>query len=311
MTMCQSSSLSRAQAAADFDRARHKAFLQRVFASLSRRPYDLLSFEEVRRKLHIVEMGAPRLEDIPLDNIVGSVGRYRDFTRTFLPRENHLKARWVKLNAAARGLTGFPPIDVYKVGDAYFVRDGNHRVSVLREMGAPTVQAYVTELLTRIPVDTDTTESDLAALEGYARFLEKTQLDRLRPEQDTRCSLPGHCHELLEHISVHRYYMGIEQDREIPYEEAVTSWYDNVYMPLVKVIREENILQGFPGRTETDLYVWIIEHEYFLREKYGVEDVADKEVAEHYAKEFAEAPLRRLWRRLLQFFRLGETQEGE
>jgi hypothetical protein len=305
--MNESSTISRAQASADFDRARNKAFVQRIFSGLSSRPYDLLSYEEVRRKLRAVEMGAPTLEDIPLDKIVGSVGRYKDFTRTFLPREDHLKARWVKINAVARGATGFPPIDVYRIGDAYFVRDGNHRVSVLKEMGAPTVQAYVTEVSTRIPLASDTTETDLAALEGYALFLEKTQLDRLRPEQNTRCSLPGHCHDLLEHISVHRYYMGIEQDREIPYAEAVTSWYDNVYMPLVKVIREENILRGFPGRTETDLYVWIIEHEFFLREQYGVEDIADKEVAEHYVREFAEAPLRRLWRRLLHFFRPDKT----
>lgn len=301
-TMSETSSTTRAQASADFDKARNRAFLQRVFSSLAGRPHDLLSYDDVRRKLHIVEMGAPRLEDVPLDKIIGSVGRYKDFTRTFLPRESHLKARWVKLNAAARGSIGFPPIEVFKVGDAYFVRDGNHRVSVLRQIGAPTVQAYVTEVTTRIPLDADTTESELPEFEECNRFLEITGLDRLRPEQNLRCSIPGRYRDLLEHISVHRYFMGIEQDREIPYEEAVASWYDNVYMPLVRVIREEHILRDFPHRTETDLYVWIIEHEYFLREKYGAKDIPDKEAAEHYAREFTEAPLRRLWRNVRRLF---------
>jgi len=292
------STSSRMKASADFSQARKKVFMERVLSSLAGRPTHLLSYEEVRRNLHLRERGAPRLEDIPLDKIVGSVGRYKDFTRTFLPLEEHLKERWVRVDALALGQTGFPPIEVYKVGDVYFVRDGNHRVSVARQLGSPTIQAHVTETTSRVVPDTDTTQDELAGMKEYTLFLEQTQLDRLRPQQDLKCSVPGHYHDLLEHISVHRYFMGIERDCGIPYEEAVTSWYDNVYMPLVRVIQKEAILRDFPHRTETDLYIWIIEHEYFLREQYGVEDVRDEEVAEDYAREFTEVPRRRIGRKL-------------
>ena len=288
------STSSRIKASADFSQARKKVFMERILSALAGRPTHLLSYEEVRQNLHLRERGAPRLEDIPLDKIVGSVGRYKDFTRTFLPLEEHLKERWMRVDALALGQSGFPPIEVYKVGDVYFVRDGNHRVSVARQMGSPTIQAYVTEATSRVLPDTDTTQDELAGMKEYTLFLEQTQLGRLRPQQDLKCSVPGHYHDLLEHISVHRYFMGIERDCEIPYEEAVTSWYDNVYMPLVTVIQKEAILRDFPKRTETDLYIWIIEHEYFLREQYGVEDVPDEEVAENYAREFTEVPWRRL-----------------
>src|SRR5438045_9127127 len=81
----------------------------------------------------------------------------------------------------ACGPEGFPPIDVYKVGDVYFVIDGNHRVSVARQLGAKTIEAYVTELPTSVPFEPDTQPDDLLIKEGYADFLRKTHLDQLRP----------------------------------------------------------------------------------------------------------------------------------
>ncbi len=302
---------SRIQASADFNQARKKVFMERVRSALAGRPTDLLSYEEVRQKLHLREKGAPTLEDIPLDKIVGSVGRYKDFTRTFLPLEEHLKERWVRVDALARGQRGFPPIEVYKVGDVYFVRDGNHRISVARQLGAPTIEAYVTEATSRVLPDTRTTQSELESMKEYTLFLERTQLDRLRPQQELKCSVPGHYRDLVEHISVHRYYMGIEHNREMAYEEAVTSWYDDVYMPLVRVIQEENILRDFPHRTETDLYIWIIEHEYFLREEYGVEDVPNDKVAEDYARLFTEVPLRRIGRKLRGLLGADKPSKGK
>jgi hypothetical protein len=76
---------------------------------------------------------------------------------------------------------------------------------------------------------------------------------------------PTRYKEVLEHISVHRYFMGIEQNRDVPWKEAVASWYDNVYLPLIELIRKYNILDAFPGRTEADLYAWLIKHQEALR----------------------------------------------
>ncbi len=92
-------------------------------------------------------------------------------------------------------------------------------------------------------------------------------------------SIPGQYEKLLEHISVHRWYLGVQKGKEIPYEEAVISWYNNVYMPLVLMIREQDILTDFPGRTETDLYLWIISHQWDLRESLG-EEISAEEAAD-------------------------------
>jgi nucleotide-binding universal stress UspA family protein len=157
-------------------------------------------------------------------------------------------------------MRGLPPVEVYQIGEAYFVMDGNHRISVAKQLGATHVEAYVTELHTKVPLSPDVQPQDLIVKAEYAEFLEHTHLDDLRPDADLSMSVPGNYQELEEHISVHRYFMGIEQDREIPYEEAVAHWYDTVYLPVVQMIRENGILRDFPGRTETDLYLWILDH---------------------------------------------------
>jgi hypothetical protein len=143
---------------------------------------------------------------------------------------------------------GLPPIEVYQIGEAYFVRDGNHRVSVARELDAPTIQAYVTEVRTKVPLSPDDQPDDLILKAEYADFLEQTQLDKLRPGANLSLTVPGRYRTLQEHIAVHRYYMGLDQEREIPYEEAVTHWYDEVYLPVVQVIQERGILRDFPER---------------------------------------------------------------
>ena len=94
----------------------------------------------------------------------------------------------------------------------------------------------------------------------YAAFLERTGLQTLRPDAQVLASLPGKYEKILHHIDVHHYYLGLEQQRDVPYSEAVASWYDNVYLPTIANIREQNLLANFPGRTETDAYIWLIEH---------------------------------------------------
>ncbi len=103
----------------------------------------------------------------------------------------------------------------------------------------------------------------------YADFLERTRLDELRPNSDLSVTVPGKYPILLEHIDVHRYFMGLDLQRDVSYEEAVTHWYDKVYLPIVQIIRERGILRFFPERTETDLYLWIAEHRAALEKELG------------------------------------------
>jgi nucleotide-binding universal stress UspA family protein len=260
-----------ADAAADFRRARRRADLREVLSALGAREAPLLSYDDVRKRLHAVESPAIVLEDVPLDAIVGSVGRTVDFTREFLPRSDADKDRWVGVKVAMTGLSGTPPIDVYRIGDAYFVRDGNHRVSVARQLGARFIQAYVTPVHARVPLSADASPDELIIAEEHARFLERTALDELRPGADVRVTTAGAFERLLEHIEVHRYYMGIDEDRPVPYPEAVGHWYDTVYLPVVARIRASDLLRGFEGRTETDLYLWLSEHRGRLTHELGFE----------------------------------------
>jgi nucleotide-binding universal stress UspA family protein len=197
------------------------------------------------------------------------VGRYNDFTRDFLPLQDETEDRWVRVSLAAHGQVGIPPIEAYQIGEVYFVLDGNHRVSVARQLGASHIQAYVTEIKTKVPLTADINPDNLIIAARYAEFLEETRLDELRPGVELTVTVPGQYRKLLEHIEVHRYFMGLDEKREISLDEATVHWYDTIYLPVVKIIRERGILDDFPGRTETDLYLWITEHRAALEKELG------------------------------------------
>jgi hypothetical protein len=259
------------QAKRDFDKARQQAAMERIMASLTGRPVDLLSFQEVYEKLKAT-LGADRgLHEIPLAAIVGSVGRYQDFSRTFLPRRSSDEVRWVNVKTAVgeRAVDALPPITVYKIGEAYFVQDGHHRISIARQAGQSTIQAYVTEVRTRAPLTAGVDPGELIVKSEYAAFLEYTQLDRIRPGADLTLTIPGRYGRLEAHIEALRFLAETAQGGEIDWKTAVGNWYDEAYLPVLATIREQNILRDFPGRTEADLYLWISDHQLALRQELG------------------------------------------
>lgn len=271
-----------AQAVEDFYRARRRATLSRFLSQMSGGRRSLVPYDDVRKRLQAIESADKRLEDVPVDAIVGSVGRYNDFTGEFLPRRNSDRERWVGVKLAMTGMEGVPPIDVYRVGDAYFVRDGNHRVSVARQLGVKYIQAYVTPVHTRVAYSPEDDPETLILKSEYVTFLDATRLDELRPDADLSVTEPGAYERLLEHISVHRYFMGIDEDREVAWSEAVEHWYDHVYEPVLESIRTSGILRGFPGRTEADLYLWLADHRARVQEELGWE-LPDQQVVQGVA----------------------------
>ncbi len=296
----------------DFRRARSQAFLREIVSRYTGQSTELLSYEDVRQKLRAYASSDRGLQDIPLTSIVGSVGRYNDFTRDFLPRQDSDKERWARVKAIADGSRGFPPIDVYKMGDVYFVKDGNHRVSVARQLGAEFIQAYVTEVRTRVPLTPETQPDDLIVIAEYAEFLERTSLDKLYPDSNLSVTIPGQYAILLEHIAVHRHHMGNEQMRFISEQESGQDWYDTVYLPVVRSIRELGILRHFPGRTETDLYLWITEHRTSLEEEWDIEiptEVAALDLSEQENAD-EESLISRIGGALLEFVSLGSLEVG-
>jgi ParB-like nuclease domain len=197
--------------------------------------------------------------EVSLDRIVGSAyeGRTRDFDPGFLPTSRRLRQRWQRVYRAMVEGPEIPPIDVYELDGFYYVIDGHHRVSVARSLGRPTITARVTEVRTRAPLGSDVDRGALLRAAEYAGFLEATGLDRVRPEARLEVSRLGRYDEMLAHIFGHRYFMGLERAAEPSIEEAAADWYDNVYLPIIKVIRRHHVLERMRGWTETDLYVEI------------------------------------------------------
>ena len=268
----------------DFARARSKSFLRELWALLRGKRNTLLSYDEVKERLRI---GGPihrGVRTVEVAKIVGSVNRYRDFDQAFLPARNSLADRWQRVDRAFYEDVSLPPVVLYKVGDIYFVVDGHHRVSVAREQGQEFIDAEVQECKVKVPVGPDLRPEDLEILGAKVEFLERTGLDRIRPGASIELSVPDGYSRMLEHIAVHRYFMGLEQQRNISEEEAVGHWYDTVYLPIVKVIRERAVLEEFPGRTEGDLYLWVLDRQQFLHD-HGQELTPPEAAAEVFVQQ--------------------------
>ena len=255
------------QARADFQRARFQAFINRVWATLSGQPSTLLSYDEIKEKLHV---GGPiyrGVKTVRVDQIAGSLNRYHEFDRVFLPASDKLAERWTSVNRAFYQEISLPPVVLYKVGEVYFVVDGHHRVSVARKQGQVYIEAEVRECATRVNITPNIRPEDLEILENKVHFLERTSIDTLIPEANIKLTIPDGFDRMLEHIAVHRYFMGLDWKRDISEEEAIRHWYDTVYMPIVRVIRETDILSEFPNKTEGDLYLWVLDHQRYLAEE--------------------------------------------
>jgi len=283
----------------DFDSARYRAFRRAVRAALTRRPRRLISLDRVLEAAGWEGQADRGIQEIPLDRVVGSAGpaKARDFDPAFLPVSRRLRDRWARVYTAMVEGGEVPPIDVYQVGENYYVIDGHHRVSVARSLGRDSIAARVTEIRTRAPLGPGVDASELLRAAEYASFLETTQLDRLRPDARLEFSRLGRYDEILKHILGHRYFLGLE-GREVTLVEAAASWYDTVYLPIAELIREHRVLEQLPGWTEADLYVEITRRWLELSE-------AGEEAGPHQAvHSLLDEEARRWWRRR-RLIRLG------
>src|SRR5207253_3184169 len=167
---------------ADFETVRIQGFLRDAGAVLRGDTRPLLSFDEVRRAARLEGQSYRGLKDVPIADIRGSVGRPNDFDASFLPVKPQMRKRWAQLDAAMRRGEAVPPIEVYRLGDVYFVKDGHHRVSVARRLGWKTIPARVIEVRTRAPLTDDMDAAELLKAREYVDCLARTRLDRLRPQ---------------------------------------------------------------------------------------------------------------------------------
>ena len=231
-----------------FQAIQNKVFWKELLSHLRGRHDELMSFDEIRSRLHLHEEHYEGVRDVPLDHIVGSVGRYKDFNSQFLPKRGNMRERWSRIYALANSMEGPPPIELYKVGDAYFVRDGNHRVSVARELGAKSIQAHVVELPTTVPLRPGMSAQELQSAEAYANFLDETGLSRAVPDHESiELSVPSRYHELMGHIFLHQRVMERLEGHALTTEKATADWYYTIYKPAIDLIRKYDVLDLAKG----------------------------------------------------------------
>ena len=200
------------------------------------------------------------MQTIPVKQIIGSENRYHDFSSAFYPKNASLERRWESVDAARIDDVILPPISVYKLGDCYFVRDGNHRVSVARTKGVEFIDAEVVELTSKIPLEEGITLNEIRKrVVAYERqrFIEQFNPTYLPMDRIVFTS-PGSYPEMVNHILVHKYYMNLDKTDEIPFEEGARDWFEHVYLPIAEAIEKEHLLSEFPGQTEADLYMWLV-----------------------------------------------------
>jgi hypothetical protein len=280
----------------DFARARTRELLSRISRLLDPASENLLPFEEVKTILRASSETYVGMETVNVDMIVGSEGRYRDFNRHFLPRKEFLRSRWISIDMAQYNDVPLPPVRIYKIGGVYFVRDGNHRVSVARMRGQTMIDAEVTKLDAVIDIKPGSTLADLRReVVAYEKknFYEKTAYGDLTGDYDLDFTSPGRYDQALEHILVHKYYLNQSVQGEIPFADALRSWHENVYKPVIAAILDEGLLSRFPGRTASDLYMFIVQHWDELKRKYGL-GYPLGEAARDYGERYGTTPVSRI-----------------
>ena len=206
----------------DFDLARFKANIQKVFSTFVWKNPNLLSLYEVTKLIKPDSEAYLGMQAIEVKKIIGSENRYQDFSSAFYPTNNSLKGRWQSIDAARLDNVTLPPISVYKIGEWYFVRDGNHRVSVARSEGLEFIDAEVVELSSKIPLEEGMTLNELkkrvVANERQA-FIDQYNPTYL-PMDKIWFTTPGAYPEMVHHILVHKYYANEHLDRVLSFQEG-------------------------------------------------------------------------------------------
>ncbi len=259
-----------AQTEEDFSKARNKALFNEIQHFLNPTETQLLSFTDIKKWLkpkNEVYMG---MQEILVDHIVGSEGRYHDFDNHFFPKSLHLKNRWKSIDAARLTDTILPPIKLYEIGGIYFVRDGNHRVSVARSQGLAFIDAEVVSLQSEIKLRPGMKKNQiLRKVIDYEKrvFYAETAFGDITECWNLDFSSSGQYDVIYNHIEIHKKYKSEKAD--IGKVEAVQSWYDEVYLPVVNVLTKEAIMKKFKHRTIGDMYVWLIKYWQEMQDKFG------------------------------------------
>jgi hypothetical protein len=259
----RSTGMPRLDAQNDFLRARRRAAASRVAARLRGEPGDVrmvLPYEEVIEALGFVSERSAGIEVVALDAIVGTVDRERDFDRSFRPTSGRVRSRWENIAAAMRRGEPLPPVDLVRIGEIYFVRDGHNRVSVARALGRRDIEAYVTEVTTRVGAGKKITLADLPFKSHERVFFERVPLPA-NARDEIQLTDPWDYARLAEHVEAWGFRTSQERHEAISRRETAFQWLENEYRPVVAMLREADLVGN---RTETEAYMRVSAERYRL-----------------------------------------------
>jgi hypothetical protein len=260
----------------DFLRSRRRAALARLAARLRGVPDDVgvvLPYDEVIEALGFVSERRTGLQVVAIDTIVGTVDRGRDFDRRFRPTSARVRGRWEHIAEAVRRGEGLPPVDLVRIGEIHFVRDGHHRVSVARALGLREIDAYVTEVFTRVGAERRITLADLPLKTHQRVFFERVPL----PEDaraEIQLSDPWAYPRLAEAIEAWGFRTIQDRGEPLTRVESAQLWLETEYRPVVAMLRDADLIGN---RTDTEAYMQIAAERYrLLRTHRWDDDVIDR-----------------------------------
>ncbi len=283
-------SLISSQTDEDFNKARNKALINEIQHLLNPEEATLISFTDIKKMLRPKNEVYKGMQVVPIKLIVGSEGRYKDFDNHFFPKSNFLKARWERVDSAVLQSITLPPISLYEAGGLFFVRDGNHRVSVAKMKGQEYIDAEVVSLQSEIKLKPSTSKKNiLKQVLNYEKrvFYSETNFGDITDYWCLDFTTPGQYDVIYNHIITHRYYINMDKTEEIPFEDAALSWFTNVYQPVIQALEANHIKRIFKHRTVSDMYIYLIKYWDELKQKFGNDfslEAAVKDFKKEYTK---------------------------
>jgi len=273
----------------DFEKALFDNFFSDLITKLQKNPSTLLSLDEIKKRFLLTKESYKGIKTVQINKIMGSEGRYSDFDQFFNPKSSKSRGKWLGISEAMRNGVALPPVQLYKVDDLYFVRDGNHRISVAKKLGQKFIEAEVTEFDSPVKLTKKMNLKTLLVKQEYTDFLEVTGLkDVISKAFEIDLTELGGYDTILFHIKAHKYFLKVEQRCEVTYKETAKSWFENLYLPFIEIIKKAHIHTFFPKRTPADLYIWILNHKQFIFDEFG-ETTNINKIVQKFIKKYSKA----------------------
>ncbi|KGN42213.1 hypothetical protein [Knoellia aerolata] len=275
--MVSDTGFPRADAEADFLKVRRQQRMSGLARKVRGDQARVLSLDEVLKALGNRGEQSLGVQSIPVSQIVGSVDKVREFDPSFRPTSGRNRARWERLAEAVRRGEPIPPIDVYQVGDMYFVRDGHHRVSVVRALGDSLIEADVTRIRTTLAPEGIRGRSDLRGKNLRRIFLERVPLARLA-RAEVKCEDPLNYPLLAEMVEAWAARLMFREGTLLTAAHAAARWYCEEFTMVMELARDGGFVEAHEA--EGDAYVRLAGTRYQL---FG-EHVWSEEVFEQIAR---------------------------